>query len=344
MRINEIIKQKRMENSLTQEELAEYLGITAPAVNKWEKGTSYPDITLLPALAKVLGTDLNTLLSFDDEDGEAEIGEIMKELDSTLQEKDYESAFDYAMDKIESNPTNQELSFLAGTYLLSAINIAKDNMKDVYSKRIEKLFEKLAKSNSSFMQNTAKAIQIGKYIDKNEFDKAEQLIKSIPAITINKDMLTAELYIKKCEPKKAKELLQSNMVRNIAETQGILLRLIQITKDEKDRSKAQKYADTCDECAKLFDMDKNVVSQALLEIAILNEDIDTCLTVLNNLLTIDSAPSPLNESALYDHINQNTAKATPKFYKHAIISDIKQRDDTVFLKQDPRFSSICRKI
>ena len=40
MRINEIIKEKRLEKGYTQEQMAELLGITAPAVNKWEKGVS----------------------------------------------------------------------------------------------------------------------------------------------------------------------------------------------------------------------------------------------------------------------------------------------------------------
>ena len=44
MKIQEIIRQKRLEKRLTQEQLAERLGVTAPAVNKWEKGVSYPEI------------------------------------------------------------------------------------------------------------------------------------------------------------------------------------------------------------------------------------------------------------------------------------------------------------
>lgn len=38
MKINEIIKKKRQEQNLTQENVAEYLGVSTPAVNKWEKG------------------------------------------------------------------------------------------------------------------------------------------------------------------------------------------------------------------------------------------------------------------------------------------------------------------
>lgn len=42
MRINEIIKERRLAKGFTQEQIANYLGVTAPAVNKWEKGTSCP--------------------------------------------------------------------------------------------------------------------------------------------------------------------------------------------------------------------------------------------------------------------------------------------------------------
>lgn len=40
MKINEIIRKKRKELNLTQEQIAEYLGISIPAVSKWENGVS----------------------------------------------------------------------------------------------------------------------------------------------------------------------------------------------------------------------------------------------------------------------------------------------------------------
>ena len=54
MQIHEIIRTRRTALGLTQEQLAGKLGVPAPAVNKWERGNSYPDITLLPVLAKTL--------------------------------------------------------------------------------------------------------------------------------------------------------------------------------------------------------------------------------------------------------------------------------------------------
>lgn len=91
MKINQLIQEKRRELSMTQEQVASYLGVSATAVHKWEKGTTYPDITLLPALARLLKTDLNTLLSFQEDLTDIEIENFVNELDSMVREQDRKS-------------------------------------------------------------------------------------------------------------------------------------------------------------------------------------------------------------------------------------------------------------
>ena len=48
------IKQKRIEKNYSQKELANLLFVSESAVSKWERGLSYPDITLLSDLCKIL--------------------------------------------------------------------------------------------------------------------------------------------------------------------------------------------------------------------------------------------------------------------------------------------------
>ena len=53
----------RKEKGITQEELAEKLGVSSQAVSKWENDVSCPDISLLTTLADVLGVTTDELLS-----------------------------------------------------------------------------------------------------------------------------------------------------------------------------------------------------------------------------------------------------------------------------------------
>ena len=57
------IRTFRLKNELTQEQLAEKLGVTFQAVSKWETNANTPDIALLPELAKALGVMIDDLFS-----------------------------------------------------------------------------------------------------------------------------------------------------------------------------------------------------------------------------------------------------------------------------------------
>ena len=63
MNIQKTIMDLRREKGYTQEKLAEMLGVTTAAVSKWECEKTYPDITLLPALARILSCQINDFFS-----------------------------------------------------------------------------------------------------------------------------------------------------------------------------------------------------------------------------------------------------------------------------------------
>ncbi len=61
LQIGENIKQLRLSSGLTQRALAYELQISIQAVSKWEQGKSYPDVTLLPIIAKRFSVTLDQL-------------------------------------------------------------------------------------------------------------------------------------------------------------------------------------------------------------------------------------------------------------------------------------------
>lgn len=65
MSISENILATRMSARLTQEQLAEAVGVSRQTVAKWESGETSPDLEHAAALADALGTTLDALVSFD---------------------------------------------------------------------------------------------------------------------------------------------------------------------------------------------------------------------------------------------------------------------------------------
>lgn len=96
MTIGAVIRKYRKVKNMTQEEMAGRLGVTAPAVNKWENGNSLPDIMLLAPIARLLDISLDELLSFRENLTADEIREIIYEADVKLKNTSYEEAFLWA--------------------------------------------------------------------------------------------------------------------------------------------------------------------------------------------------------------------------------------------------------
>ena len=78
--IARIILQKRREKALTQDDLAQYMGVSKASVSKWETGQSYPDITFLPKLAAFFNISIDDLLGYEPQMSQGEIRRLYQTL------------------------------------------------------------------------------------------------------------------------------------------------------------------------------------------------------------------------------------------------------------------------
>ena len=65
LRLPDNLARLRKEKKITQEELADFIGVTKASVSKWENGQSMPDILLLPQLATYFGVTLDALFGYE---------------------------------------------------------------------------------------------------------------------------------------------------------------------------------------------------------------------------------------------------------------------------------------
>lgn len=77
LKIGTNLKRLRLARGITQEQLSAAMNVTCAAVSKWERGETYPDITLLQPLAYYFGVTLDELMGYDQEKIEAEIEEVI---------------------------------------------------------------------------------------------------------------------------------------------------------------------------------------------------------------------------------------------------------------------------
>ena len=73
-----LLRNLRKDKNLTQKQLAEFLGISAKTVSKWETGHGFPDVSTLSALAEILGVSEKILLTGSLKQNIQEVGNIKK--------------------------------------------------------------------------------------------------------------------------------------------------------------------------------------------------------------------------------------------------------------------------
>ena len=234
--LGSVIKRLRNEQGVTQDALAEYLGISYQAVSKWETGMTLPDITLLPRLAVFFGVRIDELFSVNHEDELERIDAMLQRetmtdqnyayakriLDGILREspKNVEVMKRYA--KVYLAKTNTDL-ITAGRMLEKAMELAPMD-EEVYSLyhsvrgggeykyhsdndwviRVCEPYARKYPQNINLYRMLIEAM-----ISKKYYDRAEELLGAVKFTGENKSMkevFLGDIALAKGEEAKAKEI------------------------------------------------------------------------------------------------------------------------------------------
>lgn len=359
MKINEMIRQGRKEQGLTQEQMAEYLGVSAPAVNKWEKGSSYPDITLLPALARLLKTDLNRLLCFHEELTDREIGEFLNSLTVTIQKDGYERGLLLAEEKLREYPSCEKLLLSVGLTLEGAAFVYPENTsgekepekaqresekKEELQKKIEGFYERAAQSSDREIKNQADTMLINRYMERKEYEKAQRLLDTFMKKPANWHQLQSKLWLMQGETKKAQELLEGWIMTEITNISGMLITLMETAQQERDEERADFLAELSQQTARLYGLSELSAYTAPYGLAFLRKDKENCKKNLLLMLEAMEKPWNLNEFELYRHIEiKKEGAMSMKTMLPRILEELKRDKELDFLREDKEFNEILHK-
>lgn len=347
MRINEVIKTKRKVLGLTQEYVAEYIGVSIPAVSKWEKGTSYPDITLSPILARLLKVDLNTLLSFNECLTECEINHFITSLNSKMEEEgDFDEIFQMATSKIHEYPSCDVLAWEVAVLLNRMLTLNSIENKEAYEDRVLNMLKKLIDSHDDKIRNQAISFLCATYMFSEEYEKAEQMVNQLPDSTIDKREQQAYLYIQQKRLSEAETILEEKLFTELNELQQNLLMMVNISLQENRFEDAEYYADLSEKTVEIYSHMEFTAYIPYLEIAIAKQDADRGIKLLKLLL--NSTENNTMTTTKFHQIIDKFSKVPISTLVNPLIINLEEKlkndPSFEFLHQHPDFDDLIKKL
>lgn len=123
--IGENISKLRKEKGITQDELAGFLGVTKASVSKWEKGSSYPDITLIPQIASYFDRTLDELMGYKPMLNKEQIMRIHQELKEAYAKEPFDEAMKKTKEYVRRYYSCYPFLFQVCSLWLNHYNLAK---------------------------------------------------------------------------------------------------------------------------------------------------------------------------------------------------------------------------
>ena len=231
IKIGKVIQCLRKERNLTQEQLAKFIGVSTPAVSKWESGNSYPDIELVPLLADFFNVSIDKLLNYKIDLSEEEVMKIYKELESGFARieidlsteepkeefrQDLESVKKLSNMYIEKYPKSYLLKLrICSLYQMYSYKFGKSELNDRVKETTNILEDIVRNTDDIQIKETALIILSNAYCMLEDYEKAELYLNMIHKSIGDTSVNLAMIYLKQNRLEEAEILLQNKLFSNI---------------------------------------------------------------------------------------------------------------------------------
>lgn len=311
MSIGEVIRKNRKKAGITQEEMAARLGVTAPAVNKWENSNSLPDVALLVPIARLLGITTDELLSFQEELTPEEINQFLLRIRKRLEEKDYADVFLSAKAKIQEYP-NCESLILQTAIILNAQQIMVDPVdKESYEKTIIGWFERCLCSKNEQIRSSAADALFHFFFRKKDYGKALDYTEFFSRENPERKRKEALVYSKTGRKEDAFRMYEELLFTGYQHIQMTLNSLHSLYMENDDHEMVNKLDRVSSAAASTFEMGRYQEACAGLETAAWEKDTERTARIMRDIWDNLETVADFTKSKLYQHMAFKSA--SPEF-------------------------------
>lgn len=343
MQIGEIIRKYRKERNMTQEEMANRLGVTAPAVNKWENGNSMPDIMMLAPIARLLEISLDTLLSFQDELTPEEITHFIYETTEQLKNRPYDEAFQWSKKIIEQYPNCKDLIWQIAV-LLDAKRLTEEvPNSESYDDYIVNCYTRALESENEIIRNHAADSLFGFYSRKEQYDKSEEYLSYFSLQNPERKFKQAQIYSNTGRIDEAYKAFEELLFSYYTMVSAALHNIYMLAMQENKLSKAHMLIDKQQKLAKVFDMGGYHELTCRLEFETAAKDADAAIKTMEEILASIDKITDFRKSPLYEHMDYKAPNEEfTADLKEKILTCFRDEETYGFLKNDERYWELIK--
>lgn len=302
MTIGNVIKKYRKKKGITQEEMASRLGVTAPAVNKWERGNTLPDVALLAPIARLLGITTDELLSFKDALTDEEIRQYLLKIQKDLESKDFHDVFLSVKKEIEKYPDCEKLIWQAAVVLDARRMAIKLSNRNDYDPVIFGWYERCLRSEDEQIRNQAADSLFHAFVRKNDYEKAAHYLDYFSLEDPERKRKEALVNSKTGKRAQAYRAYEELIFSGYQHIQMVFNDLRILYMEDDDHEMARKLIEVSSSAASVFEMGKYHEVCFGLEVAAWETDAAWTARLMQELLDSVETIGDFTKSVLYQHM------------------------------------------
>lgn len=317
----------------------------ARGVATWDRGNTYPDISLLPAIARLLKIDMNELFSFREELTEKEIGQFVNEL-SEVSLDSFIKAFEMGKNKIKEYPHCDSLIYSIATVLNAALTLSDvdDEKKLECNNVIVEWLERTAESPNEKVRLSSIFMLAAKYIQMEKYKEANIFLDKIPDTVIDATIMKTNVLAHQEGTDIAAFFLEGKLMQTVTNIQNYLYKLIEMEEETGNHCKAEEIAEITEHMVSLFGLwDYGKVVPYLL-IAVYRKDVEKCIQLIKEVLMESQKPWKMVESPLYyryaDTVQGKSFSGVGNNFVRALATEIENKEEYEFLKGNKELEAI----
>ncbi|WP_274419878.1 helix-turn-helix domain-containing protein [Blautia sp. XA-2221] len=304
MKTGEMIRMYRKNRNLTQEEMANRLGVTAPAVNKWENNVSLPDITLLAPIARLLETTPDTLLCFREELSLEEVNAIVQEAGEKFQKESYGQVFEFCRKKIHQYPGCDNLVVQLAVVLDSwriLKNILETEMKK-YDQEILGWYKQALESEDTEIKERAAEALFSYYFRNEQYEEADGCLEYFSAKDPGRKIHKALLYEKRGDRPAAWKAYEELLFQTGNFAEMVLGGLFSLAEKDGDLEKARMFTEKLIQLAELFETGEYHKASAKMSLALAEKNRNKQEQYMEEVISAVDQLDSFRSSDLYAHM------------------------------------------